>query len=144
MYSNDDLTRDILNKLKFKINQVIKQFSLTVISNDNHIINRLKERDLNNMDLRTVLTSLYKKQLPDFIYLALLPENKRPFKIEVKNKDIIIAMSRIDEYTWKINTVLDPKIHSKHEKTGVYQRYINEDPKWIDCGIPHTGDMVKW
>ena len=129
MYSNDDLTRNILSQYKHKINRVLKQFPIVLISNDKHIIERLKDRDLNNMDLRTVLTSLYRTYLPDFIFLATLQENKRPFKIEIKHNDIIMVMSRIDEYTWKINTVLDPKIHSKHEKTGVYQRYINTNMK---------------
>jgi len=137
MYSNDDLTVDILSIYRDRINRVLKQFPIKLVSNTTHIIDRLKDRDLNNMDLRTVLQLLYRTYLPEFIYLATLEETKRPFKIEIKNEHIIIVLSRIDEYKWKINTVLDPKIHSKHEKTGNYQKYINTD-------IPLSGDMVKW
>ena len=60
MYSNDDLTVDILSIYRDRINRVLKQFPIKLVSNTTHIIDRLKDRDLNNMDLRTVLQLLYR------------------------------------------------------------------------------------
>lgn len=139
MNSIEQVIKNTTKTYLVKINTVLDQFSpLTIAySNDKHIIERMKERDLDVQDLAVVLNKFYRTNLPEFIDLATRQENQRPFKIEVKNKHIIIALSRIDEYKWKITTVLDPKIHSKYERTtGYYQKYINVD-------IPPTG-VIDW
>jgi len=126
-HSNDDLSKQIILNATTKLNLLFKDEGILFINNWKHIIKRAKERDINNLDIEEILNCFMNNNdnLMDFIMLVSMPYKERPFRIEIRNPKVIFMFSRMDDYKWKLNTVLDPKIHSKHrDKNSTFYGYI--------------------
>ena len=126
MNTDYDMTREIIWKATQKLNEELEEEGIQVINNWKHMISRAKERDITNFDISRLLNSFTNEHLFEFISMATLPYKNRPFRIEIRNDHVIIMLSRMDDFKWKLNTILDPQIHSKHrDKNGTFYGYIN-------------------
>jgi len=105
--SYDKLIEKVFNsfKLKFKFHTKI-----VMLVNYNHVIERMKSRRIDVIDISNIFKNL---DLDELINLINLPENERPFKIYIQSESAIIVLSRVDD-KWKISTVLDPVEHNKY------------------------------
>lgn len=90
-----------------------------------HIKSRLIERNIHNLDLKELIYD-FDNHVEEFLDYVNLEYDVRPFKINIKNDKLIIVTSRVDDYKWKINTVLDPKKHNLHsdEVNNVFEKTI--------------------
>ncbi|HHE64888.1 MAG TPA: hypothetical protein ENL09_02590, partial [Bacteroidetes bacterium] len=114
MYDDyNTLIRQVVIDATNKLNEIFKEDDLYFINNWKHIVKRSRERSLDVSLIRELLDCFIDHNLDKFIGLAKLPYQQRPFRIEIRSPDLIIMFSRMDDYKWKINTLLDPKIHSK-------------------------------
>jgi hypothetical protein len=125
--SNSELVFNVIREASRRINTELSRFGIKLESNQGHMISRMKERDINVIDVAQNLHKLTKGHMCEFLFLITLPEDIRPFRIELYTTEVIVSLSRMDEFVWKINTVLDPSKHSKYhdEKTGNFCKRIN-------------------
>lgn len=116
---------ELIKKVNKEFNKRLRN-KIKIISNTNHIFERLKERNLHIIDYQKILYKFSSHHLCLFLYYTFLSDNQKPYKINLKNDDIIVVLGRRDD-DWVISTVLDPKRHNKHddEKTGTFEITLN-------------------
>ena len=82
--------------------------------NFKHVIDRAKERQVDILSLNEITVNIM-QVMPELSAMLAEPLSTRPFKINLVSYDAIIVLARIDENVWKVNTILNPVMHNKHE-----------------------------
>ena len=95
-------------------NKDLRKLGMELKINHKHVKDRLQSRSIDTVDFITALKQLIDHKLCQLIYLTSL---ERPFyKIDFTYHGVILAIGfeQSDVNTFKIRTVLDPKIHNLH------------------------------
>lgn len=106
-----------------KTNSQLSKIGYSLIIRNNHVLERLKSRNIDSVDFINALDLLTSKYLCELIYFSSL---EKPFyKFEVKTENIILAIGfeESDKKKFIIRTVLDPKFHNKYDDE---QAKVNE------------------
>jgi hypothetical protein len=106
---------DILRNTVSVINHNVKGTGINLRININHVLNRLRDRDISIIDINRMLHKLSSERLCEFVYATYLPDNNKPMQIELRSDNCILMLGRQDDLVWVIRTVLDPSIHNKHQ-----------------------------
>lgn len=114
------ITYDSINSHSELLNSILAEYNIEIHFAREHLSTRLKERGLDLITFNNAMKSFERNNLCEFVYNAKREYTDRPFKMEVHFKDIILCLARRDDYLWTLNTVLDPKIHSKYVKPGKF------------------------
>lgn len=115
MYSEELINRYILN-----INNASKN-KVKIYLNTKHVINRMQQRNIHISDICNLLIKLGANRLCELLYYTYLPENIRPFKLQIRSNNCVICLSRRDDNIWSLTTLLSPGM-----KTGTIGSFYTE------------------
>ncbi|MCK5019972.1 MAG: hypothetical protein KAS32_23155 [Candidatus Peribacteraceae bacterium] len=114
--------------IKNELHDIIKTISdiaeVNIYISYKHIVSRMKDRDIDLIQILESLALLRNNHICEFIYLISLNDSIRPFRIEFKSDSVIIVFGYANG-DWKFSTILDPKRHSMHrdeKKSNFYAR----------------------
>lgn len=112
--SDTDLVLDSLTTAVKRLSTCVK--SADIQYSKKHVLQRMRDRGIDVFPLLEALNLLTTKYLVEFTRYIDMDEDVRPFRIETKLNGVILVFSRQDD-DWRLNTILDSTIHSKHAKT---------------------------